>query len=39
MPMWDWLSRRRERRRELEEGVDADLVADNRRPDSHPGLT
>jgi hypothetical protein len=28
---WDWLSRSRERQRELEEGVDADLVAANRR--------
>lgn len=29
--MWSWLERWEQRRRELEQGVDADLVRDNRR--------
>lgn len=29
--MWEWLRRWQERQRELQQGVDADLVRDNRR--------
>ena len=29
--MWNWLERREQREKDLEHGVDADLVVDNRR--------
>jgi hypothetical protein len=33
--MWNWLKRRDDRQRDLENGIDADLVGDDRRRWSH----